>query len=434
MIVEPGPRSLKLWQASQSVIPGGVNSPVRAFGAVGGSPIFVRRGVGSRVFDVDDRSYIDYVMSWGPMILGHRAPRVVEAARRACLDGMSFGMPTEAELRLAQRVVECVPSVESVRMVNSGTEAAMSAVRLARGATGRDLVVKFEGCYHGHADSLLAAAGSGVATFGVPATAGIPADFTSKTLVLPFNDADAVATAFARFGAEIACVITEPVGGNMGVVPPRPGFLHLLRDITREHDALLVFDEVITGFRLGLAGAQGLYDIEPDLTVLGKILGGGMPCAAYAGRRDIMESLAPIGTVYQAGTLSGNPVAMAAGLTMIEALIEDPPYARLEVLAGQLADGLRDAAAAAGVPVTQNRVGSMQTLFFCEGPVTDFTSAKAADTSLYGQWFHGLLAGGVHMAPSQFEAAFVSTAHTEQDIEETIAAAAAAFEDVAQSM
>jgi glutamate-1-semialdehyde 2,1-aminomutase len=427
---KPGPVSQKLWSASLGVIPGGVNSPVRAFGAVGGDPLFVRRASGASIYDVDDRAYIDYVMSWGPMILGHAAPRVVAAAQEACGSGMSFGIPTEAELRLAERIVECIPSVESVRMVNSGTEAAMSAMRLARGATGRDLVVKFEGCYHGHSDPLLAAAGSGVATFAVPDTAGVPASFTEKTIVLPYNDTGAAREAFSTLGDQVACAIVEPVGGNMGVVPPEPGFLETLRELTREHGALLIFDEVITGFRLGLAGAQGLYGVTPDLTVLGKIVGGGMPCAAYAGPRAIMEHLAPVGPVYQAGTLSGNPVAMSAGLATVETLMEDPPYARLDRLALQLAAGLRDAAAAAGVPVWQNRVGSMQTLFFTEGPVTDFRSAKSSDTARYGRWFHGMLARGVYFAPSQFEAAFVSVAHTEELVAKTVSAAKAVLQDL----
>ena len=427
----PGPRSRKLWQDSLAVIPGGVNSPVRAFGAVGGEPVVVQRGAGAQVHDVDGRTYIDYVMSWGPMILGHAAPAVVAAAQEACQSGLSFGFPTESEQLLAQLIVDCIPSVEAVRMVNSGTEAAMSAIRLARGATGRDLVVKFEGCYHGHTDSLLAAAGSGLATFAVPDTAGVPASFTEKTIVVPYNDVASVRDVFSRFGTQIACAIVEPVGGNMGVVPPQPGFLQALREVTRDHGALLVFDEVITGFRLGLAGAQGLCGIEPDLTVLGKIVGGGMPCAAYAGRRDIMHCLAPLGSVYQAGTLSGNPVAMATGLATVRALVEDPPYARLEARAAQLAEGLRDAAEAAGVPIQQNRVGSMQTLFFTNAPVTDFRSAKASDTSRYGLWFHGMLEQGVHFAPSQFEAAFVSTAHDEALIERTVEAAKAVMRDLA---
>lgn len=424
----PGPESEKLWEASQKVIPGGVNSPVRAFGAVGGSPVFIRRADGAHVFDVDGHAYLDYVMSWGPMILGHAAAPVVAAAREACLNGMSFGMPTKAECLLANRIVDCFPGIDCVRMVNSGTEAAMSAIRLARGFTGRDVVVKFEGCYHGHADSLLAAAGSGVATFAVPATAGVPADFTARTVVLPYNDLEAVRVAFERLEQKIACVIVEPVAGNMGVVPPATGFLDGLRRITREHGALLVFDEVITGFRLGLAGAQGLYGIDPDITVLGKILGGGMPCAAYGGKREIMDCLAPTGSVYQAGTLSGNPVAMAAGLAMLDALIDDPPYQRLDILGEQLATGLREAADAAGIPVWQNRVGSMQTLFFCEGPVVNFTTAKQADTQRYGRWFHGMLEQGISFAPSQFEAAFVSAAHTEELIAKTVAAARTVFQ------
>jgi glutamate-1-semialdehyde 2,1-aminomutase len=430
-MIEPGERSKELWQSARALIPGGVNSPVRAFGAVGGTPVFAERGAGSRFQDVDGREFIDYVMSWGPLILGHAHPAVIAAVRETCAKGMTFGMPTALEVRLARLVTTAVPSIQKVRMTSSGTEAAMSAIRLARGFTGRDLVVKFDGCYHGHVDGLLAAAGSGLATFAIPDTRGVPASYTEKTLIAPYNDPDAVRALFARLGPQIAAVIVEPVAGNMGVVAPKPGYLEFLREITAQHGALLVFDEVITGFRLALGGAQAVYGVTPDLTVLGKILGGGLPAAAYGGRAEIMDTLAPLGGVYQAGTLSGNPAAMAAGVATLEALAAAPPYARLEALAGHLAEGLREAAARAGIPVWQNRVGSMQTLFFTATPVTDYRTAKTADTRRYARFFHGMLAAGVYLAPSQFEAGFVSTAHTEQDIEQTLAAARATMATLA---
>lgn len=426
-MLEPGDRSKELWRSAREVIPGGVNSPVRAFGAVGGTPIFAERGSGSHIVDADGREFIDYVMSWGPLILGHAPAAVLAAVREACAKGMTFGMPTALEVRLAQLVTRCVPSIRKVRMTSSGTEAAMSAIRLARGFTGRDLIIKFDGCYHGHVDGLLAAAGSGVATFAIPDTRGVPASYTEKTIIAPYNDSEAVRALFARLGPQIAAVIVEPIAGNMGVVAPRPGYLEFLREISARHGALLVFDEVITGFRVALGGAQELYGITPDLTVLGKILGGGLPAAAYGGRAEIMDTLAPLGGVYQAGTLSGNPAAMAAGLATLETLVASPPYARLDALAGQLAEGLRDAAARAGVPIQQNRVGSMQTLFFTATPVTDYRTAKTVDTKRYARFFHGMLAAGVYLAPSQFEAGFVSTAHTEQDIEKTVAAARGAL-------
>lgn len=418
-----GEQSGVLWKVAQGLIPGGVNSPVRAFGAVGGDPIFVESASECIIRDVDGVEYIDYVASWGPMVLGHAHPKIVDAAQKACGKGMSFGMPTELENRLAARIVECVPSIEKVRMVSSGTEAAMSAIRLARGSTGRDLIVKFEGGYHGHSDGLLAAAGSGVATFGVPSTRGVPASYTEKTLVLPYNNTTALEEIYGRFGAEIACVIIEPVAGNMGVVPPAPGYLEFLRKITNDNGSVLIFDEVITGFRVDLGGAQKLYGVSPDITVLGKIIGGGMPVGAYGGGKEIMNMLAPDGPVYQAGTLSGNPVAMAAGLAAIETLIEEDPYSDMEKLSGMLADGLREAAQKAGVAVSQNRVGSMQTLFFGAEPVTDYASAKKSDADRYAKYFHGMLKQGVYFAPSQFEAAFVSAAHTEEHIKKTIEAA-----------
>lgn len=416
-------RSIKLWKEAQAIIPGGVNSPVRAFGAVGGQPVFMRSGSGAEIIDADGNTYIDYIMSWGALLLGHAHPSIVRAAQEACSRGTSFGMPTESENRLAARVTAIYPAIDKIRMVSSGTEAVMSAIRLARGFTGRDLILKFDGCYHGHSDGLLVSAGSGVATFSIPGTRGVPASYAEKTLVAPFNDTAAVSAVFAEHGSEIACVIVEPVAGNMGVVEPGPDYLRHLRSLADRFGALLVFDEVITGFRIDPSGAHGFYGIKPDLTVLGKILGGGFPAAGYGGRADIMDALAPCGPVYQAGTLSGNPVAMAAGLAMIEAIEADPPYARLERLSEQLAAGLGEAAREAGIAVQQNRVASMQTMFFTETPVTDYASAKTSDTGKYGRFFRGMLAEGIHLAPSQFEAAFVSAAHTEEHIERTLSAA-----------
>ena len=427
---KPRTHSEGLWTSARQVIPGGVNSPVRAFGAVGGTPVFADHGAGARFHDVDGNEYIDYVMSWGPLIHGHAPPRVVEAVREAAGKGTTFGMPTAAETRLAERLVACVPSLEKVRLVSSGTEAAMSAIRLARGFTGRDLVLKFQGCYHGHADGLLAAAGSGVATFAIPDSAGVPRSYTDKTVVVPYNDQAAVEKVFAALGEQVACIIVEPIAGNMGVVPPAPGFLPFLRDITRRHGSLLVFDEVITGFRVGLGGAQGLYAIQPDLTVLGKIIGGGLPAAAYGGPARIMAALAPEGPIYQAGTLSGNPLAVAAGLATLETLMDDPPYARLEARAAALAQGLAEAARAAGIAVQQNRVGSMQTLFFTSTPVCNYATAKTADSKRYARFFHGMLAQGVYLAPSQFEAGFVSTAHTDADIRQTLEAARSVMQEL----
>lgn len=424
-------RSKELWKQAEALIPGGVNSPVRAFGAVGGQPIFMKSGSGAELTDADGNKYIDYVMSWGALILGHAHPQVVEAAQKACCTGTSFGMPTELENRMAEHIVKTYPAIDKIRMVSSGTEAVMSAIRLARGFTGRDLIVKFDGCYHGHSDGLLVSAGSGLATFAIPGTRGVPASYAEKTLVAPYNNTDAVTALFEKHGKDIACVIVEPVAGNMGVVEPGAGYLAHLRKVTAEHGALLIFDEVITGFRVGPAGAQGRYGVTPDLTILGKILGGGFPAAGYGGRNDIMDALAPNGPVYQAGTLSGNPVAMAAGLAMLDALSADPPYDRLDKLADMLATGLAEAAAAAGIPVQQNRVASMQTLFFTEEPVTDYDSAKKSDTARYGQFFQGMLEEGVHLAPSQFEAAFVSVAHKEEHIDKTVTAAKKVMETLA---
>jgi glutamate-1-semialdehyde 2,1-aminomutase len=419
--------SSDLLRAAARVIPGGVNSPVRAFRGVGGEPFFVARAEGPRLWDVDGRSYLDFVGSWGPLILGHAPPAVVEALADVARRGTSYGAPTAAEVQLAELITRAYPSMEMVRLVSSGTEAAMSALRVARGATGRDVIVKFDGGYHGHADSLLVRAGSGGATFGVPDSAGVPAALAALTLTVGYNDLDAVRALFAARGREIAAIIVEPVAGNMGVVPPAPGFLPGLREITRAHGALLIFDEVITGFRIAYGGAQERYGIAADLTCLGKIIGGGLPVGAYGGRRDLMEKVAPLGPIYQAGTLSGNPLAVAAGLTTIAALRDPAVYARLEALGAQMERGLRSAAEKAGVALTVNRVGSMLTGFFCAGPVTDYETAKRADRERYGKYFHAMLARGIYLAPSQFEAAFVSLAHGDADLEVAGRAAAEAM-------
>ncbi|OGK83854.1 MAG: glutamate-1-semialdehyde-2,1-aminomutase [Candidatus Rokubacteria bacterium GWC2_70_16] len=397
-------------------MPGGVNSPVRAFRGVGGSPFFVARAEGARLVDVDGRSYIDFLGSWGPLILGHAAPAVVRAVTAAAKHGTSYGAPTGAEVEMAERISRAVPSMEMVRLVSSGTEAAMSAIRLARGATGREVIIKFDGCYHGHADSLLVKAGSGGATFGVPDSLGVPQALAALTLALPFNDLPAVERAMAERGREVAAVVVEPVAGNMGVVPPAPGYLQGLRRLCTQHGALLLFDEVITGFRVAWGGAQALYGVRPDLTCLGKIIGGGLPVGAYGGSRELMGRIAPLGGVYQAGTLSGNPLAVAAGLATLRALEAPGVYERLERLGARLEQGIREGAAAVGAPVTVNRVGSMLTCFFTEGPVTDYASARRADTARYARYFHAMLARGVFLAPSQFEAAFVSLAHTDADL------------------
>jgi glutamate-1-semialdehyde 2,1-aminomutase len=423
-------RSDDLFARAKSVIPGGVSSPVRAFKAVGGSPRFIARASGARVFDEDGGSYVDYVGSWGPMILGHAHPAVLEAVREAAERGTSFGAPCASEVELAERVVRTVPSIDKVRFVSSGTEAAMSALRLARGFTGRSKILKFDGCYHGHADSLLVAAGSGVATLGIPGSPGVPEGTVADTIVIPFNDEAALDTAAATHGREIAAVIVEPVCGNMGTVAPRPGYLGALRDVTRNIGALLIFDEVMTGFRLAKGGAQELYGVTPDLTCLGKIVGGGLPAAAYGGRADIMARVAPEGPVYQAGTLSGNPLAMAAGCATLDRL-ERSVYATLEARSARLEEGLREAAREAEVAVTVNRVGSMITVFFGEGPVVDFASAKASDTRRFGRFFHAMLERGVYLPPAQFEAAFVSLAHGDAEIDLTVRAAAEAFRQVA---
>jgi glutamate-1-semialdehyde 2,1-aminomutase len=410
-------KSEELFRRAQETIPGGVNSPVRAYRSVGGNPPFIARGEGSHIFDVDGNEYIDYVGSWGPLLLGHRHPDIVAALERALAIGTSFGAPTEQEVELAEAIRDAMPSIEMVRLVNSGTEATMSAIRVARGFTGRDLIVKFEGCYHGHVDSLLVKAGSGVATLGIPDTQGVPKAFCDTTIALPFNDAEAVERAFRAHGDRIAAVIVEPVAGNMGCVPPLPGYLEALRDITARFGALLVLDEVMTGFRVAFGGAQQHYGIRADLTTLGKVIGGGLPVGAYGGRKDIMSKVAPVGPIYQAGTLSGNPLAVAAGLATLRYLKAHPEmYDQLEARAGELC-----AAAPAGVTV--NRVGSMFTWFFTDQPVTDYESAKRSDTAQFARFFRAMLERGIYLAPSQFESAFVSAAHSEEDIRRTVVAA-----------
>jgi glutamate-1-semialdehyde 2,1-aminomutase len=428
-------RSREIYQASCAVMPGGVSSPVRAFRSVGGDPVVIARAAGAYMEDVDGQRYLDYVGSWGPMLFGHADPEVVAALQDAVTRGTSYGCPTELELLLCRQLTQMIPSVEMVRLVNSGTEAAMSALRAARGFTGRPKVIKFRGCYHGHVDSLLVQAGSGLATFGQPSSAGVPAETVRDTLSVEFNDAAAVEAAFARYPDQIAAVVLEPIVGNMGCVPPLPGYLEALRDLCTRHGALLVFDEVMTGFRVGPSGAQGLYNITPDLTVLGKIIGGGLPVGAYGGRRDIMSMISPLGPIYQAGTLSGNPLATTAGLTTLRRIAReaDTLYPRLEALSAKLADGLRAAAEAAGLPATLNRVGSMMTLFFAAGPVTDFNSAAQGTDERYAAFFHAMLDRGIYLAPSRFECAFVSAAHTEANIDLTIAAAYEAAHVAAQT-
>jgi glutamate-1-semialdehyde 2,1-aminomutase len=420
-------RSEELFSRAKAVIPGGVSSPVRAFKAVGGSPLFVARAESARFWDEDGRAFVDYVGSWGAMILGHSHPVVVEAVRQALARGTSYGAPCAGEVELAERITRHVPSVEKVRFVSSGTEATMSALRVARGFTGRRKILKFDGCYHGHADSLLVAAGSGVATLGIPGSPGVPEGTVADTIVIPFNDAAALDAAFKAHGADLAAVIVEPVCGNMGTVAPAAGYLKALREITERHGTLLVFDEVMTGFRLALGGAQALYGIRPDMTCLGKIVGGGLPAAAYGGRSDVMAVVAPDGPVYQAGTLSGNPLAMAAGVAMLDELAKPGIYEALEARSARLEEGLRRAARDAGIVVTLNRVGSMITVFFCEGPVTDYATAKASDTKRFARFFHAMLERGVYLPPAQFEAAFVSLAHGDAEIAATLEAAAPAF-------
>ena len=421
-------RSRELFARAFEVIPGGVNSPVRAFRAVGTDPRFIERGEGAALVDVDGNRYLDCVGSWGPMLIGHSHPRVSEAIRRQLEKGTSYGAPTELEVEMAEAIRRFVPSCEKVRLVSSGTEATMSAIRVARGFTGRSRIIKFEGCYHGHADHLLAKSGSGIATLGLPDSAGVPPDLTADTITLPFNDLTAVEAIFAMEEGRIAGVIVEPVAGNMGCVPPREGFLAGLREVTRKEGALLIFDEVMTGFRLARGGAQERYRIDPDLTTLGKIVGGGLPLAAYGGRRDIMDQVAPVGPVYQAGTLSGNPLAVAAGLETLKVIDEDPGiYSRLDQTGEQVATGLKGAAEAAGVAVRVNRVGSMLTLFFTGQEVHDYTTAKTSDTARFARFFRAMLEGGVYLPPSQFEAAFLSAAMSAADIDRLVTTASQAI-------
>ena len=421
-------RSANLFRRSQALIPGGVNSPVRSFRAVGGGPLFIRRGQGSRVWDADGNEFIDYVQSWGPLILGHAHPEVVEALSEALSRGLTFGAPTEGELELAEIITNALPSVEMVRLVSSGTEAAMSAVRAARAFTGRDKIIKFAGCYHGHADGLLVEAGSGGATYSVPNSAGVPAAYAGETLVAQYNDLASVERLFEAHRGAVAAVILEPVAGNVGVIPPAGGFLEGLRTLTSRAGALLIFDEVITGFRVAYGGAQTLYGVTPDLTCLGKIIGGGLPVGAYGGRREVMEVVAPVGSMYQAGTLSGNPLAVTAGIATLRALARLGVYEGLESLSSRLVGGIAAAAAETHLPLVVNRVGSMMSAFFNDGPVVDADSAMTSDRVRYAAYFRRMLESGVYLAPSAFEAAFLSTAHTEADVDYTIEAAARALE------
>lgn len=421
-----------LFTEAQRYIPGGVNSPVRAFKGVGGDPLFIERAEAAYIYDTEGRRYIDYVGSWGPMLAGHTHPHVIDAVQRAVRNGLSFGAPTVAETQLAQRICELIPSLELVRMVNSGTEATMSAIRLARGYTGRDRIVKFEGCYHGHSDSLLVKAGSGALTLGVPTSPGVPAALAQYTLTLPYNDAAAATALFDEAGDSIACVIVEPVAGNMNCVPPAPGFLQALRELCTRHGSVLIFDEVMTGFRVAPGGAQALYGIRPDLTTLGKVIGGGMPVGAFGGRREIMQQLAPLGPVYQAGTLSGNPVAMAAGLAMLDVISAPGFHARLAESTTRFTKGLRAAAQAAGVPFQTNEVCGMFGLFFTDAPgVGNYAQVMACDVTRFRQFFHGMLQEGVYLAPSAFEAGFMSAAHSVEDIDASIGAAQRVFRQLA---
>ncbi|MGA7631754.1 MAG: glutamate-1-semialdehyde 2,1-aminomutase [Terriglobales bacterium] len=421
-------QSRKLQRRAEQLIPGGVNSPVRAFRSVGSEPPYIIRGQGSHIWDADGNEYVDYIGSWGPLILGHAAPRVIDAVIEAARKGTSFGASTPAEADLAELVISAFPRMQKVRFVSSGTEATMSAIRLARGYTKRKYIVKFEGCYHGHSDALLVKAGSGVATLGIPGSAGVPEEFTQFTLALPYNDTSVLEQAFTKFKHQIACVIVEPVVGNMGCVPPAPGYLEALRAITAREQTLLIFDEVMTGFRLAFGGAQQLYGVQPDLTTMGKIIGGGLPVGAYGGPSEVMDLIAPLGPVYQAGTLSGNPLAMAAGYATLTYLRDHQDvYAKLDKLAGEVVEGVASAAKDAGVTLCHNRVGSMFTWFFVRSPVTDWTSAAKSDTEAFGRFFRTMLENGIYLPPSQFEAAFLGAAHTEHDLQQTVAAAKQAF-------
>ena len=422
-------KSEMLFSKALELMPGGVNSPVRAFRGVGGTPLFIKEASGATITDVDDQTYIDYVGSWGPMILGHADPEVIDAVREAATRGTSFGAPNELEIQLAEEIIDAVPSIEMVRMVSSGTEATMSAIRLARGVTGRDKLVKFEGCYHGHGDSLLVKAGSGVATLGLPDSPGVPAALAQNTITVPFNNGEALTQVFEEH-KDIAAVIIEPVVGNMGCVPPGVGYLQTVRDVCSKSGALLIFDEVMTGFRVARGGAQELYNIKPDITTLGKIIGGGLPVGAYGGSKDLMTNVAPAGSIYQAGTLSGNPLSMAAGVITLRRLRDPSIYRQLDRATKKLCDGLADNARSANVKNTINRVGSMWTGFFTTGEVTDWSTADRCDRQLYGKFFHAMLREGVYLAPSQFEAAFVSLAHTDEVIDQTIAATTRAFEKI----
>lgn len=421
-------RSQELFAQAQKHIPGGVNSPVRAFKAVGGTPVFLQRAKGAYLFDADDKRYVDYVLSWGPMILGHADEDVIEAVIAKARQGLSFGAPTEIETTLADQLCDVMPSMDMVRFVSSGTEATMSAIRLARGYTGRDKIIKFEGCYHGHSDSLLVKAGSGALTLGVPSSPGVPAALADHTITLTYNDSDGVREAFAQIGEQVACVIVEPVAGNMNCIPPVPGFLETLREECTRYGSVLIFDEVMTGFRVSLTGAQGHYNIQPDLTTLGKVMGGGMPVGAFGGKREIMEQIAPLGPVYQAGTLSGNPVAMAAGLTTLQKVMAPGFYAPLLQRTQNLVTGLQQAADAAGIPFTTNHVGTMWGGFFTQDKtVTNYQQVMACDTDRFNRFFHGMLNEGVYLAPASYEAAFMSAAHTDADIDFTLAAARKVF-------
>jgi glutamate-1-semialdehyde 2,1-aminomutase len=420
-------KSSQFFATAKEIIPGGVNSPVRAFKSVGTDPVFITRAAGSHVFDVDGNDYIDYVGSWGPMILGHCHPDVVAAIKKTAESGCSFGAPTELEITLAEMVIAAVPSIEMVRMVSSGTEATMSAIRLARGYTGRDKILKFSGCYHGHSDSLLVKAGSGAATFGVPDSPGVPQDFAKHTLTARYNDIDSVKELLTANSGQVACIIIEPIAGNMGTVPPKPGFLQALRELCTQEGIVLIFDEVMSGFRVAYGGAQEVYGVTPDMTTLGKIIGGGLPVGAFGGKKEIMSILSPSGGVYQAGTLSGNPLAMSAGITTLNLLKQPGFYARLEEKSAYLADGIAKAAAAAGYPLYSTRVGSMLCSFFTDKEVHDWDSAATCDTKAFGTFFRAMLAEGIYLAPSQFETGFVSIAHTTEELDRTIAAAGRCF-------
>ena len=423
--------STTLFTDAKKVIPGGVNSPVRSFSGVGGTPVFIDHAKGSKIYDSEGKEYIDYVGSWGPMVLGHAHPEVVDAVKQAAEKGLSFGAPTEIETLMAAKVCELMPSIDMVRMVSSGTEATMSALRLARGHTGRDKIVKFEGCYHGHSDSLLIKSGSGTLTLGEPSSPGVPKSLAADTITLTYNDSEMVKQAFAELGDQIACIIVEPVAGNMNCIPPVAGFLETLREVCDKHGSLLIFDEVMTGFRTGLQGAQGVYGVTPDLTTLGKVIGGGMPVGAFGGKQEFLESLAPLGPVYQAGTLSGNPVAMAAGLKTLELVAQPDFYQQLTVQTEKLLTGLKDRAKQAGIALTTNQVGGMFGVFFSEDEtVTGYDQVMKCDQERFKTFFHGMLAQGIYLAPSSFEAGFVSAAHSDDDIEKTLDAASKVFQSL----